>query len=120
MGKEAVEHFRDSLLWQKAHRFVLSIYNFTDYFPAKEAYGLTPQFRGAAACIPVSISACLVGESVAGSERLKNAARRLIEECRYYLILAKDLGYGDNPELAPQLEEVSQMLEEYGAATSNV
>jgi four helix bundle protein len=117
MDKEAAEHFRDSPLWQKAHRFVLAVYNFTDYFPAKEVYGLTSQFRRAAASIPVSISECLARETE--EVHSVGAARRLIQECRYYLILAKDLGYGDNPELAPQLEEVSRMLEEYGARTLN-
>jgi four helix bundle protein len=39
-------------------------------------------------------------------------ARRSAEECRYYLILAKDLGYGDSRDLVPQLEEVCKLLEE--------
>jgi hypothetical protein len=29
------------------------------------------------------------------------------------LILAKDLGYGDNQQLLPQLEEVGRLLERY-------
>ena len=45
-----------------------------------------------------------------------NIAQGSLEECRYYLILSKDLGYGDNPELMPLLEEVSKMLGKYIAA----
>jgi len=45
-----------------------------------------------------------------------NIAQGSLEECRYYLILAKDLGYGDHPELPPQLEEISKLLEKYTAA----
>ena len=39
-----------------------------------------------------------------------------IEECRYYLILAQDLGYGDTTILAGLLEEVSRMLSAYASA----
>jgi len=35
------------------------------------------------------------------------------EECRYYLILARDLGYGDTRTLEKNLEEVSRLLEAY-------
>ena len=33
--------------------------------------------------------------------------------CFIYLILAKDLGYGDTSQLMSQLEEVSKLLEVY-------
>ncbi len=42
-----------------------------------------------------------------------NIAQGSVEECRYYLILAKDLGYIDTSELMPQLEEVSKLLDAY-------
>jgi len=45
-----------------------------------------------------------------------NMAEGSIEECRYYLILAKDLGYGDTAGLNNILEEVSRMLSAYAAA----
>jgi four helix bundle protein len=45
-----------------------------------------------------------------------NIAEGSVEECRYYLILAKDLGYGEPPGLKPALEEVSRMLNAYAAA----
>jgi hypothetical protein len=39
-----------------------------------------------------------------------------LEECRYYLILAQDLGYGDTAQLATSAEEVSRLLNAYAAA----
>jgi len=36
-----------------------------------------------------------------------------LEECRYYMILARDLGYGNTTGLLESLEEVSKMLEAY-------
>jgi len=45
--------------------------------------------------------------------RYMNIAQSSVEECRYYLILTKDLGYGDTSELMSQLEEVIKILEVY-------
>ena len=46
-------------------------------------------------------------------------AKGFLEECRYYLIVAKDLGYGDTSQLMPKLEEVSKLLEAYTASILN-
>ena len=45
-----------------------------------------------------------------------NMAEGSVEECRYFLILAKDLGYGDTQNLTATLEEVSRLLGAYAAA----
>jgi len=45
-----------------------------------------------------------------------NIAQGSLEECRYYLILAKDLGYIDTKKLESQLEEISKLLEAYSKA----
>jgi len=42
-----------------------------------------------------------------------NIAQGSIEECQYYLILAKDLGYGENSLLTNLLDEISKMLQSY-------
>jgi four helix bundle protein len=45
-----------------------------------------------------------------------NIAQGSLEECRYYLILVNDLGYGNSLELMSKLEEVSKLLERYSAS----
>ena len=45
-----------------------------------------------------------------------NLAEGSLEECRYYLILAQDLGYGDTAQLAASAEEVSRLLSAYASA----
>jgi four helix bundle protein len=45
-----------------------------------------------------------------------NISQGSLEECRYYLILAEDLGYGDSQTLMTKLEEVSKLLEGYSRA----
>ena len=45
-----------------------------------------------------------------------NIAEGSVDECHYYLILAKDLGYGETARLAESLSEVSRMLRAYAAS----
>jgi four helix bundle protein len=45
-----------------------------------------------------------------------NVAEASSEECRYYLILTEDLGYGDTTQLSANLDEVSRMLRAHAAA----
>ena len=39
-----------------------------------------------------------------------------VEECRYYLILSQDLGYGQTEFLTNTLEETSKLLNAYTRA----
>ena len=116
MQRSPAKSFQDLIVWQKAHQFVLAVYNYSDYFPKKEVYGLTSQFRRAAISIAANIAEGFKKKGVNDKARFLNIAQGSLEECRYYIVLAKDLGYGDNPELLPQLEEVSKLLEKYTAA----
>jgi four helix bundle protein len=45
-----------------------------------------------------------------------NIAEGSVEECRYFLILAKDLDYGETVLLSTSLAEVSRLLGAYAAA----
>ena len=106
-------NFQDLIVWQKAHQFVLSTYRFSEEFPKTEMYGLTSQFRRAAISIPANIAEGFKKKSKTDKARFMNIAQGSLEECRYYLILAKDLGYGDNLGLIVQLDEVSKLLNAY-------
>jgi len=54
--KKPAKTFKDLIVWQKAHKFVLSVYKATINFPKYEVYGLTSQFRRAAVSIPANIT----------------------------------------------------------------
>jgi four helix bundle protein len=108
--------FEDLIVWQKAHQCVLSVYRFTDGFPKTETYGLTSQLRRAATSIPANIAEGFKKSGRADKVRFMNIAQGSLEECRYYLILACDLGYGETQALMPRLEEVSKLLESYSSA----
>jgi len=108
--------FQDLLVWQKAHRLVPELYALTAAFPKQETYGLSLQMRRAAVSIPANIAEGFRRRSKPDKARLMNIAEASLEECRYFLILAKDLGYGDTAKLVPMLEEVSRLLNAYTAA----
>ena len=108
--------FQDLVVRQKAHTFVLAAYRFSERFPQKEIYGLTSQFRRAAVSIPANIAEGFRKQGRRDKARFMNTAQGSLEECRYYLILAHDLGYGDPKELRSQLEEVSKLLNSYHAS----
>jgi four helix bundle protein len=105
--------FRDLLVWSKAHEFVLGIYKYTSVFPKSEIYGLVQQMRRAAVSIPANIAEGFVRRGKADKARFMNIA---LEECRYYLILAQDLGYGNTEDLVKRIEEVSRLLNAYTRA----
>jgi four helix bundle protein len=108
--------FTDLVAWQKAHEFVLAVYRVSRAFPRSETYGLTAQFRRAAVSIPANIAEGFRKHGRADKLRFYNIAQGSVEESRYYLILAKDLGYGEVVELNRLLEEVSKLLEAYSQA----
>jgi four helix bundle protein len=108
--------FEDLIVWQKAHVWVLAVYHFTDSFPAKEVYSLTSQFRRSAVSIPAIIAEGFKKTGVADKKRFMNIAQGSLEESRYYLILSRDLGYGDTAVLLRNLEEISRLLTAYTKA----
>jgi four helix bundle protein len=72
--------------------------------------------RRAAISIPANIAEGFKKKTRPDKARYMNIAQASLEECRYYLILSKDLGYGDTLQLMSQLEEVSKLLEAYTAS----
>jgi four helix bundle protein len=108
--------FQDLLVWQKAHGFVLEVDALTTMFPKSETYGLALQMRRAAVSIPANIAEGFRRRGKADKARFLNIAEGSVEECRYFLILVKDLGYGDTLAISAALEEVSRLLGAYTAA----
>ncbi|MBX3292973.1 MAG: four helix bundle protein [Acidobacteria bacterium] len=105
--------FEDLDVWKKAHAFVLEVYRLTEEFPKHELYGLTSQLRRAAVSIPANIAEGFGKPTKPDKLKFYGVSQGSIEECRYYLRLSRDLGYGDTSELKEILEEVSKMLVSY-------
>jgi four helix bundle protein len=119
MRRKSAKTFQDLIVWQKAHQFVLIVYQITKKFPKEEMYGLTPQFRRAAISIAANIAEGFKKKGNPDKYRFMNIAQGSLEECRYYLILAGDLGYFEKKEATVQLEEISKLLDSYSKSLLN-
>ena len=105
--------FKDILAWQKAHEFVIKVYKTTKTFPECERYGLSSQFQRAAVSIPANIAEGYKRLGTADKLHFMNIAQGSLEECRYYILLAKDVGYinlNTQEALDVSIEEVSKLL----------
>jgi len=118
MSKSA-RTFEDLIVWQKAHRFVLAVYRMSQTFPRSEIYGLSSQFRRAAVSMTANIAEGFRKRGKGDKLRFYNISQGSLEECRYYLILTRDLGYGDVSETTLLLAEVSKLLEAYSRSILN-
>ena len=112
--------FRQLIVWQKSHAFVLAVYKATDPFPQRELYRLTDQLRRSAASVPTNIAEGCGRGGDAELGRFLTIAAGSASESEYHLILAKDLGYLPDAayeSLAQSIEEVKRMLSAFIAKT---
>jgi len=110
------QSFKDIYAWQKAHAFVVMVYQTTKDFPSFERYGLCSQFQRAAVSIPANIVEGYRKDGMADKLRFLNIAQGSLEECRYYILLSYDLNYINNNLyniMNASIEETSKLLNAY-------
>ena len=105
--------FEDLVVWQKAHALALGVYRLTRDFPHEERFGLTSQLRRAAVSVPANIAEGFKRRNRPDKARLMNVAEGSLEEARYYLTLARDLGYLSSDSLREDATEVGRLLGAY-------
>jgi hypothetical protein len=74
--------FKELVVWQKAHQFVLAMYHLTATFPTAEIYCLTTQARRAAISIAANIAEGFKKRGLNDKVRFFNIAQGSLEECR--------------------------------------
>ena len=110
------QSFKDIVAWQKAHAFVIQVYQACALFPAHERYGLCSQFERAAVSIAANIAEGYRKDGIADKLRFLNISQGSLEECRYYILLSYDLSYIDSDRynnMNQSIEEVSRLLNAY-------
>lgn len=111
--------FEELLAWQKAHAFALKIYKTTRNFPKEELFGLTSQLKRAAISIPANIAEGYKKNGSKDKIRFLNIAQGSLEECRYFLIFARDIEFislNEFEDLKGSLNSASYMLNAYNNA----
>lgn len=107
-----MKRFQDLHVWEKAHQLVLTIYRVAKQFPRDEQYGLVSQMRRAA----VSVTANIVEgrkRTVREFMNFMGISEGSLEELKYYMWLARDLGYLSSPAATAcyhDAEEIGRML----------
>ena len=108
--------FMDIKAWQFAHQFVIDVYRLTREFPDTERFGLCSQFQRAAVSIAANIAEGYKKLSKADKLRFFNISQGSLEECRYYVLLSKDLSYINDDSydsLNAEIEKVSWYINAY-------
>ena len=88
-----IKSFEDLEIWQLSHYLVLEIYRIVKFFPKTEDYILAQQIIRSAQSIPTNISEGMGRFSKKEFLQFLIISRGSVEETKYHLILAKDLGY---------------------------
>ena len=108
--------FKEIFAWQRAHSFVISVYQVTKDYPQYERFSLCSQFLRAAVSIAANIAEGYRKDGIADKLRFLNTAQGSLEECRYYILLSYDLNYIDLEtynNMNVSLEETSKLLNAY-------
>ena len=95
---------------------MLDVYKVTKTFPVEERFVLCSQFQRAAISVPANIAEGYKKLSKADKLRFLNIAQGSLEECRYYIVLSRDLLYINIEtynELVGKVEETSRLLNSY-------
>lgn len=111
--KRQVGSWRDLEVWRRAHDLVLKVYEISRQFPNEERFRLTDQLCRGAASIPSNIAEGKGRASVREYLQFLAVARGSVEEVKYQLLLAHDLGYmndGTYSEMTEAYDRVGKML----------
>lgn len=117
---EKSKSFEELIVWQKAHQLTLEVYKLSKNFPKEETYGLTSQLRRASVSIAANIAEGYKRKTKNDKVRFFNISEGSLDEVKYYLILAKDLGFvKENSNLIDLANEVAKLLYSYKNAILN-
>jgi four helix bundle protein len=99
--------------WELADDLTVAVYEATRGFPREEVYSLTSQIRRAAYSVPANIAEGASRESKKDYLHFLYIARGSLNETRYFIHLARRLGYLKEmaaEPLASQADEASRTL----------
>ncbi len=106
--------FKNLQFWKTAHELTLLVYKVTWAFPEEEKFGLTSQLRRGSISVAANIAEGYRKRTKPDKLKFFNISHGSLDECRYYFILSRDLGYINNySELESKATEISKSLTAY-------
>jgi four helix bundle protein len=101
--------FKDLLVWRKGIQLVKEIYKLTKPFPADERFGLVSQMRRAAVSIPSNIAEGQARKTTGEFIQFLSHAEGSLAELDTQIVLAVELGYSSNAQVASATELASEL-----------
>lgn len=101
-----MQPYTELKVWQRSHALVLQVYRVSAALPQEERFGLVSQLRRAAASVPTNIAEGSKRRSSHDFAHFLNMAEGSLAEVGYLLLLARDLGYVGDNQVAPMRVEV--------------
>lgn len=108
-----MKSYRELVVWQKAIQLTVLVYRLSTAFPREEIYGLTNQMRRCAVSIPSNIAEGAGRLNTPEYKHFLGIARGSNFELSTQLMIAKELGIGDEAQIAlaeSLSEEVGRMI----------
>ena len=112
-GNMRIQRIEDLEVFKKAHKITLSVYQYTQNFPAAERFGIVSQLRRAASSICANLAE---GAGRGTRKELRHFAqisKGSSREVEYFLKLAVDLGFlgkREGAEMISDLSAIQKML----------
>lgn len=85
--------FEKLIVWQQSIDFVRKVYEYLDFFPKSELYGLTSQIKRSIISIPANIAEGSTRNSFKDQARFTEISFGSLIETLNHLIIAEKLGY---------------------------
>lgn len=108
-----MQDYKELIVWQKAHAFVLGLYKSFVYFPKDETYNLVNQLRRASTSIPTNIAEGTGRFTQKDFASFLQIALGSTHETEYLILLSKDLGFLTAEQYniySQQINEIKAML----------
>jgi four helix bundle protein len=108
-----MQPYTELKVWQRSHALVLQVYRLSAALPQEERFGLVSQLRRAAASVPTNIAEGSKRRSSHDFAHFLNMAEGSLAEVGYVLLLARDLDYVGDNQVAPmrvEVDEIARML----------
>lgn len=90
-----MQDYKELLVWQKSHAFVISIYKTLHSFPKDEVFNLISQLKRASTSIPTNIAEGTGRFTQKDFAGYLQVALGSTHEVEYLILLSKDLGFLD-------------------------
>ena len=108
-----MQRYADLKVWQRAHQLVLRVYELSASFPDDERFGLISQVRRASFSVAANLAEGCRRATAGDFARHLSIAQGSVGEVDYCLLLARDLRYATEDQIAPlraDLDEIGAML----------